>query len=151
MSDVVVRTAGRLLVIDDRDRVLMINEELDSGRPYWLIPGGGVEAGESPRLAAVRETFEETGLRLRVADDAPVVRTERRQWSFGGITYDQTNHFFAVRVSAGLEPSPAQLTDLEQATFRGFGWWHPDDVDASGEQFYPAEIAELVRAVVAAA
>jgi len=138
MSENVERTAGRLLlIIDDAGRVLMINEEMEAGQPYWLVPGGGVENDESPRHAAVRETLEETGLRLDLDDDSPEVRVERRRWSFRGTSYDQTNHFFAIRVPSGLEPSPAHLTELERDTFRGFRWWHPGEVDASDDVFYP--------------
>ena len=32
----------------------------------WVFPGGHVEKGESPAEAAVREVFEETGVRVRV-------------------------------------------------------------------------------------
>ena len=31
----------------------------------WVMPGGKVQVGESPRLACRREVMEETGLRLR--------------------------------------------------------------------------------------
>ncbi|MGH8882614.1 MAG: NUDIX domain-containing protein, partial [Stackebrandtia sp.] len=31
----------------------------------WCMPGGAAEVGESPSQAAVRETWEETGLRVR--------------------------------------------------------------------------------------
>lgn len=147
MTSVIERTAGRLLIIDAAGRVLMINEMIDAGRPYWLIPGGGIEGDETPREAAVRETFEETGLRLSLAPDAPLWLTERRQWSYGGITYDQTNHFFAVPVDGVPELDPIRLTPLEQDTFLGFKWWSPDEIDASEDTFYPAEIAALVRRV----
>jgi 8-oxo-dGTP diphosphatase len=36
------------------------------GNPPWTFPAGKIEVGESPEDAAVRETFEETGLRVRV-------------------------------------------------------------------------------------
>jgi len=34
--------------------------------PIWVLPGGGVEATESPEEAAIREVFEETGLHVRI-------------------------------------------------------------------------------------
>lgn len=32
----------------------------------WVLPGGGIEEGESPEHAALREAEEETGLKLRI-------------------------------------------------------------------------------------
>lgn len=50
-------------VRDDRGRLLLIHK-IDNG--YWALPGGGMDLGESISEAAVRETFEETGIEIEV-------------------------------------------------------------------------------------
>ncbi|WP_165372465.1 NUDIX domain-containing protein [Nocardioides iriomotensis] len=51
-------------VVDARGRLLM--QERDEHAPIdpdrWSLPGGGIEPGETPSAAAVRELAEETGL-----------------------------------------------------------------------------------------
>ena len=42
----------------DREKVLLVKRR---DVPVWVLPGGGVEKGETPQLAVIREIFEETG------------------------------------------------------------------------------------------
>ncbi len=39
---------------------------IDSGHSFWVIPGGGLEAGESDEECVIREMREETGLEVQV-------------------------------------------------------------------------------------
>jgi 8-oxo-dGTP diphosphatase len=48
------------------DSVLMVQHGHADGRTYWTLPGGAIEAGESPEDAIVREVQEETRLNGRV-------------------------------------------------------------------------------------
>lgn len=44
---------------DDDDRVLLVDPTY---KKFWNLPGGGVDAGETPRAACTREVREELGL-----------------------------------------------------------------------------------------
>jgi ADP-ribose pyrophosphatase YjhB (NUDIX family) len=46
-------------VLLDGDRVLMVQEAKPASRGKWNLPGGHVDHGESPIVAATRETVEE--------------------------------------------------------------------------------------------
>lgn len=148
----VPRVGARLILLDDDDRVLLIEERFESPRErwrHWLTPGGGVEAGESLAAAATREVVEETGIRIELPPDAAEVHRQRRAWSWAGVTYDQVDHYFAARVAAPFEPVPAALTEIELQTVVGARWWRAADIRASSEVFVPPDLADVVDALVA--
>lgn len=58
-------------------KILMVYHAHDS-RKFWTLPGGGVEPGETPEQAAVRETLEECGLAVKII--RPLFE---RNYSFG--------------------------------------------------------------------
>ena len=53
----------RVIVLDDENRILMVRQDHPE-RSVWMVPGGGIEDGESSVQAAVREVLEETGLEV---------------------------------------------------------------------------------------
>jgi len=52
-----------IAVRDDDQRVLLARH---SATASWVLPGGAVEPGETPADAALREMWEETGLRISI-------------------------------------------------------------------------------------
>jgi len=57
------RVSAGVVVTDDAGRVLLVEPTY---KPGWEVPGGMVEADESPRAAAARECREEIGLDVEV-------------------------------------------------------------------------------------
>ena len=55
----------RVIVMDDKNRMLMVCQHHED-RDIWMVPGGGIEEGESSLEAAVREVDEETGLDVQI-------------------------------------------------------------------------------------
>ncbi len=54
-----------VVIVDDRNRLLLIQRGQGAGAGLWAVPGGKVRWGETWREAAVREAREETGLEVR--------------------------------------------------------------------------------------
>lgn len=56
------RAASASVIIEDtRGRLLVVKAHY---KPYWSLPGGFIDEGDTPREAAVREVSEETGIEL---------------------------------------------------------------------------------------
>lgn len=57
----------RVLALDSQGRCLLVKM---SYARQWYLPGGGIDAGETAREAALRELIEETGYSARKMDFA---------------------------------------------------------------------------------
>ena len=57
---------ARVVLVED-GRVALI-ERHRAGQRYFLFPGGGVEPGETVETAAIREAWEELGVRVELGE-----------------------------------------------------------------------------------
>jgi 8-oxo-dGTP pyrophosphatase MutT (NUDIX family) len=62
-----MRHRAAIFVLDDKDNALLFHRR-KPGEEYYAVPGGGVEPGETPEQAAVRELKEETGLAVTLGE-----------------------------------------------------------------------------------
>ena len=57
------RVAAYALIVHEEQILLCrISSEIPEWEGFWTLPGGGIEFGEDPELAMIREVKEETGL-----------------------------------------------------------------------------------------
>lgn len=136
------RTAARVVLLDGQQRVLLFSFTDPQGAPTWFPTGGGVEAGEDLRAAAVRELSEETGLVLAADDLVGPIWRRSAQFVFTGVLYDQTEFYFTACAPAGFQVDTTGFTDVERHSFTGHGWFSEEDLRAFPDTIYPVELAE---------
>src|SRR2546430_13554176 len=107
------RIAAYGLCRDDAGRLLLVRSaEHDDIPGVWSLPGGGIQHGERPEAALIREFHEETGLSaqpgrlLDVVFDLAVLRDRGALVHTDRLLYD-------VKVTGGeLRPETGGTSDL---------------------------------------
>jgi 8-oxo-dGTP pyrophosphatase MutT (NUDIX family) len=81
------RTSAGGIVLNERGRVAIVLQRDRSWRLGWTLPKGRLDEGETIEAAAVREVYEETGLRVRISAYVGMYQGKRR-----------LTHYFRMRV-----------------------------------------------------
>jgi 8-oxo-dGTP diphosphatase len=104
------------VVVDDGGRVLLVRRA-DTGT--WSLPAGAIDPGEQPADAAVREVYEETGVRIAVERLAGVALRE--------VTYPHGDvcQFLTVWFRCRAIGGRAVVNDEESSAV---GWYDPQEL-----------------------
>ncbi|MCR3753016.1 NUDIX hydrolase [Lentzea californiensis] len=140
------RPSARVVLTDAEGRVLLF-QGFDPARPqelFWFTVGGGVEEGEELRDTAVREAFEETGLKLAPEQLTGPIWRRRAVFSFDGRTFDAEEWFFHATADGDLAVDTSGFNDVEETIISGHRWWSAEELRSTEDTVYPVQLAELL-------
>ena len=103
-----------LLLQDDAILLCRISPQLPAYAGQWTLPGGGLEFGEHPETAMVREVQEETGLTVRKGELATVDSIQ--------VDVDE-QAFHSIRVLYHADILGGELTNELDGTTDKAQWW----------------------------
>jgi double-stranded uracil-DNA glycosylase len=139
------RAAVRALVIDDDDRILLVQYRRPVGdETWWGTPGGGVDPGESDEQALARELREEIG--LHEFELGPVLYEHVGEFPWARELFRQVNTTYLVRVR---EHEPRATIDLAAEGVVDVRWWSRGELEATDVQLAPSDLLERVRNLTA--
>lgn len=143
---VIDRRAARVLLVDRAGRTLLLHggDPARPGERWWFTPGGGLSGDETPAQGAARELAEETGLQVDPGELGEPVWRQVTEFSYRHREYRQDQDFYLLRVDE-WRVDTAGMDDDEQQTITEHRWWSAAEIEASGEQIFPEELASLLR------
>ncbi|MGD0165749.1 MAG: NUDIX hydrolase [Gaiellaceae bacterium] len=106
-----------------RGRILLCRQE-KPGKEYWLLPGGGVDAGESLLEALQRELTEELGVDYEIPVEGPIALADSISPGHSPVKKHVVHIIFAGDLS---EHSLEEVSSIDDAV-RGHRLFAPEEL-----------------------
>jgi len=103
-----------LIVNVDRLLLCRISKQVSNHVGFWTLPGGGIDFGEHPEDAMVRELKEETGLDVRASKLAGID---------SNLIEDDEKSFHGIRIIYHAEQIGGELTNEVHGSTDRCAWW----------------------------
>ena len=118
---------AQCLVIRDNKVLMVKHRDFDCNYEYYTVPGGGIEKGEAPEQAAIRELHEECNVVGRI-----IKKTS--EWTD---PYDASNIFYTYHIDIGNQATSLGYDPefVENPILLGINWLALDEISEIDRAF----------------
>lgn len=132
-----MRTRAGIVLIQD-NKVALI-ERHRAGLHYFVFPGGGVDEGESPEQAAVRESMEELGIQVAIQQKVAEIQLGKKSRQVYFLV-EQIGGVFGT--GTGEEFTDSDPDNPQQGVYIPI-WMRIDELPQY-TNIYPSDVSRLV-------
>jgi 8-oxo-dGTP pyrophosphatase MutT (NUDIX family) len=137
---IVHRQAARAILLTPTHHILLLRiRPPQGGDSFWILPGGGINAGETVEEALRRELQEEVGLAHCAI--GPLVWKRQHTFNWGDQRICQREEYYIVHVK-NFEPRMSDLTELK--VLDRFRWWPAAELAHTVERLTPLSLPDIV-------
>jgi len=138
-------SSAALILENSAEQVLVVKANY---KPYWTFPGGIIDPNETPKEAAVREAYEEVGLKIPINELSFIAVIDRKssvaqtyQFIFKATLIPGAIHDVVLQASeidqyALVTKAQVRAADREYA--KAVRDWSTDDATGYSEQLFKA-------------
>jgi len=128
--------AGIVLIKDNKVALI---ERHRAGLDYFVFPGGGMDEGETPEQAAIRETMEELGIEVRIKQKVAEIQLGKKSHQVYFLVEHISGEF---GTGTGEEFTDSDPNDPDEGIYVPI--WMPIAELPRRTNIYPVDVSKLV-------
>lgn len=141
------RESARIFVISPEFNVLLFRFSYKdgalAGSEYWATPGGKLELGESYEAAAIRELYEETGIRKSSVGRSIINKEFTWRMPDGEMVIAVEKYFIVF--SENEDVYIEEWTRGKSCFCFDYKWWSLADLKNATVSIFPSDIFEILK------